>query len=200
MPPSHHPCSNPKSRIDLSACRIVQEGLTNALKHVNASDADVTVRDRPNGLEMRYGTTERGPWQLSAPAPAARPAAIRGTPRRAGRFRRWPPSAGGRDVTAMVYGAPLEPDESRRSSVIAAPARFGPGPAEGGLQRNSPGRVGSRIQQALGHTSVAAKGQPGRRTASMCSQWRWRSMRPQRCWVGGAAEKRSALDLAQSAV
>ena len=30
--------------IDLSAYRIVQEGLTNALKHARASDADVTVR------------------------------------------------------------------------------------------------------------------------------------------------------------
>jgi signal transduction histidine kinase len=38
--------------IDLSAYRIVQEGLTNALKHANASDADVTVRYRPDQLEI----------------------------------------------------------------------------------------------------------------------------------------------------
>ena len=38
--------------IDLSAYRIVQEGLTNALKHANASDADVTVRYRPDELEI----------------------------------------------------------------------------------------------------------------------------------------------------
>jgi signal transduction histidine kinase len=38
--------------IDLSAYRIVQEGLTNALKHANASDADVTVRYRPDEVEI----------------------------------------------------------------------------------------------------------------------------------------------------
>jgi signal transduction histidine kinase len=38
--------------IDLSAYRIVQEGLTNALKHANASDADVTFRYRPDELEI----------------------------------------------------------------------------------------------------------------------------------------------------
>ena len=39
--------------IDLSAYRIVQEGLTNALKHARASDADVTVRYRPDELRDR---------------------------------------------------------------------------------------------------------------------------------------------------
>jgi signal transduction histidine kinase len=38
--------------MDLSAYRIVQEGLTNALKHAHAADADVTVRYRPDGLEI----------------------------------------------------------------------------------------------------------------------------------------------------
>jgi signal transduction histidine kinase len=38
--------------IDLSAYRIVQEGLTNALKHAHASEADVTVRYRPDELEI----------------------------------------------------------------------------------------------------------------------------------------------------
>ena len=38
--------------VDLSAYRIVQEGLTNALKHAHASDADVTVRYRPDELEV----------------------------------------------------------------------------------------------------------------------------------------------------
>ena len=36
--------------VDLSAYRIVQEGLTNALKHAHATRADVTVRYQPNGL------------------------------------------------------------------------------------------------------------------------------------------------------
>ncbi len=41
--------------IDLSAYRIVQEGLTNALKHARASNADVTLRYRQDelGIEVR---------------------------------------------------------------------------------------------------------------------------------------------------
>src|ERR671937_1184563 len=38
--------------IDLSAYRIVQEGLTNALKHARASGADVTLRYRPDELQL----------------------------------------------------------------------------------------------------------------------------------------------------
>jgi len=38
--------------IDLSAYRIVQEGLTNALKHARASHADVTVRYHPEEVEV----------------------------------------------------------------------------------------------------------------------------------------------------
>jgi signal transduction histidine kinase len=45
------PVSLPRG-IDLSAYRIVQEGLTNALKHASASNADVTVRYRPDELQI----------------------------------------------------------------------------------------------------------------------------------------------------
>jgi signal transduction histidine kinase len=45
------PCRLPRA-IDLSAYRIVQEGLTNALKHARASHADVTVRYRPEEVEV----------------------------------------------------------------------------------------------------------------------------------------------------
>jgi signal transduction histidine kinase len=38
--------------VDLSAYRIVQEGLTNALKHARASNADVTVRYLPDELQI----------------------------------------------------------------------------------------------------------------------------------------------------
>jgi signal transduction histidine kinase len=38
--------------IDLSAYRIVQEGLTNALKHARATTAEVTVRYRPHELQL----------------------------------------------------------------------------------------------------------------------------------------------------
>jgi signal transduction histidine kinase len=46
--------------IDLSAYRIVQEGLTNALKHARASDADVTVRYRPDELDIEVRDNGRG--------------------------------------------------------------------------------------------------------------------------------------------
>jgi signal transduction histidine kinase len=47
--------------IDLSAYRIVQEGLTNALKHAHASHADVTVRYRPDELELKVADDGKGP-------------------------------------------------------------------------------------------------------------------------------------------
>jgi len=46
--------------VDLSAYRIVQEGLTNALKHARASDADVTVRYRPDELEIEVRDNGHG--------------------------------------------------------------------------------------------------------------------------------------------
>jgi signal transduction histidine kinase len=46
--------------IDLSAYRIVQEGLTNALKHARASHADVTVRYRPKELQIEVRDDGRG--------------------------------------------------------------------------------------------------------------------------------------------
>jgi signal transduction histidine kinase len=51
---------------DLSAYRIVQEGLTNVLKHARASRADVTVRYRPDELQIEVrddgggGSTDDG--------------------------------------------------------------------------------------------------------------------------------------------
>jgi signal transduction histidine kinase len=49
--------------VDLSAYRIVQEGLTNALKHAHASDADVTVRYRPDELEIEVRDNGEGSSQ-----------------------------------------------------------------------------------------------------------------------------------------
>jgi signal transduction histidine kinase len=45
------PPSLPRA-VDLSAYRIVQEGLTNALKHAHATKADVSVRYRADELEL----------------------------------------------------------------------------------------------------------------------------------------------------
>jgi signal transduction histidine kinase len=47
--------------IDLSAFRIVQEGLTNALKHAHASRAEVTVRYRPDKVELEIADDGTGP-------------------------------------------------------------------------------------------------------------------------------------------
>jgi signal transduction histidine kinase len=46
--------------IDLSAYRIVQEGLTNALKHARASRADVTVYYESNGLQIEVRDNGEG--------------------------------------------------------------------------------------------------------------------------------------------
>ena len=46
--------------IDLSAYRIIQEGLTNALKHARATQADVTVRYGSDELELEVRDDGRG--------------------------------------------------------------------------------------------------------------------------------------------
>ena len=46
--------------VDLSAYRIVQEGLTNALKHAHASQADVTVHYLPDELELQVRDNGQG--------------------------------------------------------------------------------------------------------------------------------------------
>jgi len=46
--------------IDLSAYRIIQEGLTNALKHARASHADVTVHYGSNELQIEIRDDGRG--------------------------------------------------------------------------------------------------------------------------------------------
>ena len=46
--------------LDLSAYRIVQEGLTNALKHAEATRADVTVRYRADEVEIEIRDNGRG--------------------------------------------------------------------------------------------------------------------------------------------
>jgi signal transduction histidine kinase len=46
--------------IDLSAYRIVQEGLTNALKHAGASNAEVTLQYRPVELQIEVRDNGQG--------------------------------------------------------------------------------------------------------------------------------------------
>lgn len=46
--------------LDLSAYRIVQEALTNTLKHAGSSSAEVTVRYRPGAVELEISDTGNG--------------------------------------------------------------------------------------------------------------------------------------------
>jgi signal transduction histidine kinase len=46
--------------VDLTAYRLVQEGLTNAIKHANATKAEVIVRYRPDRLELVVSDNGRG--------------------------------------------------------------------------------------------------------------------------------------------
>ncbi len=55
------------SSIDLTAYRIVQEALTNSLKHAGQARATVTVRYAPTGIELEIVDTGRG---AAAPAPS----------------------------------------------------------------------------------------------------------------------------------
>jgi signal transduction histidine kinase len=54
--------------VDLSAYRIVQEGLTNALKHARASNADVTVRYLPDELQIEVRDDGEGSSSSSSGA------------------------------------------------------------------------------------------------------------------------------------
>ena len=57
--------------IDLSAYRIVQEALTNVIKHGAASAADVTIRYRPDSVTVEVTDQGAGAPQAKAPAPRA---------------------------------------------------------------------------------------------------------------------------------
>ena len=55
--------------LDLSAYRILQEGLTNVLKHAHASRADVEVGDDRTRCWSRCATTAGGGFLLRATMP-----------------------------------------------------------------------------------------------------------------------------------
>jgi len=52
--------------LDLSAYRIIQEGLTNTLKHAQASHADVVIQYRTDTLEIAVRDDGRGAWPATA--------------------------------------------------------------------------------------------------------------------------------------
>ena len=66
------PCAIPRA-IELSAYRIVQEGLTNALRHARASRAEVVIGFAPEELriEVRTTATATEPWMAQATGSSA---------------------------------------------------------------------------------------------------------------------------------
>ena len=76
--------------LDLSAYRIVQEGLTNALKHAQAGRADVLVRYRPHelGIDVRDDGRGNAGERRARPRARRRPRAREDLRRRDDRGRR----------------------------------------------------------------------------------------------------------------
>ena len=58
----------PAPALDLSAYRIVQEALTNVLKHAGASHADVLVRHGTDTLQLEVAMTAAGPRRATTSA------------------------------------------------------------------------------------------------------------------------------------
>jgi signal transduction histidine kinase len=57
--------------VDLAAYRIVQEALTNTLRHAGPARAEVIVRYQDHAVELRFSTTAAGRASVMAPAGAA---------------------------------------------------------------------------------------------------------------------------------
>lgn len=98
--------------LDLSAFRIVQEGLTNVMKHAGATRATVTIRYGPSGLELTIVDDGRGYDSTDSGPPRARYGHL-GMRERVGLFRGQlrvgPRFGGGYEVVAFL---PLDPDPS----------------------------------------------------------------------------------------
>lgn len=105
--------------LDLAAYRVVQEALTNVVKHAPGTRAAVTIRHRPGALELEVRNAGR------CPGPATPGQGIRGMAERValydGRFEAGP----GPDGFRVVARFPREPVEA-----AAGPAEVPAGPAE----------------------------------------------------------------------
>ena len=159
-----------RAALDLSAYRIVQEGLTNALKHARASHADVTVRYGPDELQIevrddgRRPIDERRPRSRPRRHARARHDLRRRDERRSGERRRLrpqrPPPA--RRRPAMTIRVLVADDQSTgpRRLPHAARRRGGHRGRGRGEQRARGGRQGRPLQpdgRADGHPHARAR-------------------------------------------
>jgi signal transduction histidine kinase len=98
--------------VDLTAYRIVQESLTNVLRHAQATSATVRLRYQPDALEVEVDDDGRGsgPAQGAPGAAAAPPGG--GTPA---------PGSAGHGLAVMA----------ERAAAVGGRLTAGPGPARG---------------------------------------------------------------------
>lgn len=101
--------------LDLSAYRIVQEGLTNALKHARASQADVTVRYDPDELHIEVRDNGHGAKPNDA------------SPRRCRSRIAAEARSNARRVRGVSATAPPRPSPSRSSGGTGCRPSRGPG-------------------------------------------------------------------------
>jgi signal transduction histidine kinase len=94
--------------VDLSAFRIIQEALTNTLKHAHAANAEVVLRYRGHALELEV--TDHAPRPVAAARPAVAGHGLIGMRERVALFGgevRAGPAGDGFSVHAVL---PIEPD------------------------------------------------------------------------------------------
>ena len=120
------------ARIDVAAYRIVQEALTNSLKHAGSAPARVTIAYEPNELALTSRTTSEGPrdgYELSETAAATA----------------WSVCASG----AALYGGIVQAGGDRGGG-FAVRARFPPAAVPGAeLSSPEPGRSRMSIRVLL---------------------------------------------------
>jgi signal transduction histidine kinase len=125
--------------VDLAAYRIVQESLTNVIRHAGPADATVSLRYQPDEIAIDVTDTGHGPKPAPGSGPAGgtaghgqagmreRAAAVGGT------VQTGPRPGGGYQVTARL------PVHGRLSSAGASPAPPGASPAPPGASPAPPG-------------------------------------------------------------
>ena len=116
-----------RQAVDLAAYRIIQESLTNVIRHAGPAEAAVSLSYRPDELEIDVTDTGHGPKASTGPGAAESPAGhgLAGMRERAasvgGTVQTGPRPGGGYQVTALLpvhrrltSAAPLAAPEKTR--------------------------------------------------------------------------------------